>query len=130
MAFLAGGWLAWKRLSRMKQLFGRRTLFVGFLMLLLLTPCAWYGHFSTAITYFTCAFRLRIGMSLKEVESVLGHGEKEVGGPPGTPDHSGVTIPIVQGDECYRWYKDGVEIFVGFRDGRVCGKRYWFEIFP
>jgi hypothetical protein len=62
-------------------------------------------------------------MSFREAESVLGHAEKDSS--PGIRDYEkGVTIPLVQGDECYRWYKDGVEIFVGFRTGKVCDKAW------
>jgi hypothetical protein len=63
--------------------------------------------------------RVRNGMTLKEVESVMGGPGQQHDSPPGTRDG-----PVVQGDEFYEWHPTGVEFWVGFRNGRVCDKWY------
>jgi hypothetical protein len=70
-------------------------------------------------------YRVRVGMTLDEVEAVLGPGRKEEG-PPGTPDYKGGSVPLVRGEEFYVWERDGLEIWVGLEDGKVCDKYFDF----
>jgi hypothetical protein len=77
--------------------------------------------------------RIKIGMSLDEVEAILGPGEQisleHVTQIPGSPyaKRKGNLDLVVEGDEFFRWHnsKCGMEIQLGLRDGRVCDKWYW-----
>src|SRR5581483_8816321 len=73
-----------------------------------------------AHTLFEFHCRLRAGMTLAEVEAVLGEGERELA-PPGVGD-GGSIRPAVQGDTFYRWERGGNEIWLGLRGGRVVDK--------
>jgi hypothetical protein len=69
-------------------------------------------------------YRVKAGMTLAELEAVLGPGQPEEA-PPGTPDWKGGSVPLVRGDEFYVWEHGGLEIWVGLRGGKVCDK--WFD---
>ena len=92
-------------------------------------PCrAWY--WGARLSY--CDFkRVEIGMTLQEVEAILGPGReisaKELPGEPDfdEPDLDKRVKPVVQGDRFFEWLGGGAEVFVAFRDGRVCDKWYW-----
>lgn len=86
--------------------------------------------------------RIQLGMTLNDVESILGQGE-DVSGRFGAVKRGDKTyqweVPhIVQGEKAYKWeewsirsngtfnYKYGERtIYVGFQDGKVCDKDYW-----
>jgi hypothetical protein len=67
---------------------------------------------------------IRNGMTLQSVERVMG---------PGTPAESPKVVdrptqtvrPALKGDKIYFWGKDGMEIYVGFKNGEACDKRFW-----
>jgi hypothetical protein len=68
-------------------------------------------------------------MTLEEAEALLGPFKAD---PPfGWMDHERQQmIPCVQGDETYRWYDNGVEVYIGLRDGRICDKWWGVELLP
>jgi hypothetical protein len=69
-------------------------------------------------------YRVKAGMTLAELEAILGPGQPEEA-PPGRPDWKGGTVPLLRGDEFYVWEHDWLEIWVGLRGGKVCDK--WFD---
>jgi hypothetical protein len=96
--------------------------------------------------------RIEVGMTLEQVETILGPGQKIHPGdvptyrrevpPPGVkyePPGPTVTayryptkeVPVVEGDRFYRWLEHPDRpnstsfIVVAFRDGKVSGKFYW-----
>jgi hypothetical protein len=93
---------------------------------ILLCICLWSGLFSAAWKRATFQYRVQVGMSLDEVEAILGPGQLEWG-VDGNPRIGG---DEVQGDVGYRWYANGFEFYVGFRDGKVCDKVAWFIDYP
>jgi hypothetical protein len=78
------------------------------------------------VTVFEWKYRYRVkaGMTLGKLEAILGPSQPEEA-PPGTLDWKGGTVPFVRGDEFYVWERDGLEIWVGLRGGRVCDKWFW-----
>jgi hypothetical protein len=68
---------------------------------------------------FACHFRVSGGMTLGEVESVLGPGKEEPW-PPCEKD----TGAVVTGDRYFYWEQDGMEFWVGLKGGHVSGT--WF----
>lgn len=69
--------------------------------------------------------RIKNGMTLREVETLLGPGtetERQY-----VPTTSPTREPVVYGDRFYSWkdVQTGKEIFVGVKDGVVCDKWYW-----
>lgn len=111
----------------MKCLLVSKRYLVRVIMVLLLTPIASCVSSPTAVTYFNCLFRLQIGMTIHEAESILGHAQKEQSGPSDFLDGKGNSTPVVRGKECYRWYLNGVEIYVGVEEGRICDICYWLD---
>src|SRR5262245_2834758 len=87
--------------------------------------CPWTA---TALEY-RYRYRLRGGMTLGEVEAVLGEGEYR---PRGISQRRGQwgdghwTEIVVEGDtEFYLWKQGEMEVWVGFLDGRLVHK--WFH---
>jgi hypothetical protein len=72
--------------------------------------------------YWNYHFRIRTGMTLAEVECVLGPGMVEE--PPGLRTPDGRIRAAVQGDQV-RVYPGWAPIWIGFRDGKVCDT--WLE---
>jgi hypothetical protein len=68
----------------------------------------------------TCKVRIHLGMTLTEVESILGPGKK-CSWP---PTEWGIG-PVVKGEQFFVWEDRGMEFWVGLRDGRVCGTWFW-----
>ena len=102
--------------------FSIKIALVGFGLLLVLLPCSWCVCCPETGTTFEWKYRYRVrnGMTLAEVEAVLGPGQQREG-PPQTRDG-----PVIQGDEFYYWYgENGKEIYIGFRGGKVCDKWFW-----
>jgi hypothetical protein len=80
-------------------------------------------------------YRIKTGMTLAEVESILGPGKQEKT-KPGTMDQKGFSVPVLQGEELYVWEQDGYlweltgsRIWVGFQDGKVCDKHLYYPKF-
>jgi hypothetical protein len=98
--------------------------------------------------------RVRVGMSVDEVQAILGPGTvipqakvptvvravnpadedaareraRRSGGPPPTArDYPVRRKPLVEGDYILRWVNSetGERILVAFKDGKVCEKNYW-----
>jgi hypothetical protein len=71
--------------------------------------------------------RIRNGMTLDEVERILGPG-KEIDQPPFIGDYSRppgqYARAAVEGDEFYRWQAGYDSVTIGFRSGKVCDKYY------
>ena len=107
----------------------RRILALGMLATMLLAACFFSGAGATTITCIKCEWCLKGGMTLQEAEALLGPFEAD---PPfGWRDHERQqTIPCVQGDETYRCYGNGVEVYIGLRDGRICDKWWGIELLP
>ena len=101
-----------------------RTAIGGVGVLLVLVPIWFCGCCPQSGTVFEWKYHYRIhtGMTLSEVERVLGPGAKQ-DSPPGTPDSRGIR-PLVEGDQYYVWEQDGLEIRIGFKEGRVYGKYF------
>ena len=92
------------------------------------TAVSLFVIFDDAARFYLGYHRLRVGMTLSDVELILGRGteiperfvpiEKPKGmGGPGTL--------VVHGDRFFEWRRGSLEIVVGFRDGRVIEKSYW-----
>jgi hypothetical protein len=65
------------------------------------------------------------GMTMEEVEKVLGKGEKETGDGSNVAGQFGVAVtgtPTVGGGETYKWESSKATITVTFRQGKVVGK--------
>lgn len=70
--------------------------------------------------------KIKEGMTLEEVEKILGKGTKEEGDGTGTAAQFGVHIaqaPKVGGGETYNWERGGKTITVGINQGKVVFKR-------
>jgi hypothetical protein len=77
-----------------------------------------------SVEEFNFRFRIRNGMTLNDVEAVLGPA-KEI-------DRKHLPVEkdkgqVVQGERFFHWeYEpEGIEIYLGFRDGKVCDKWFW-----
>jgi len=69
--------------------------------------------------------KINVGMSLDDVEKILGKGTKEEGDGTGTAAQFGVHIaqaPKVGGGDTYVWERGGKKITVFVKDGKVTGK--------
>ena len=100
-------------------------LFLLVLVLPTLALASWMGFCllfcPTGTSFeFRCRYSVRVGMPIREAESVLGPAEQE----PGPPCEQG-TGPVVTGDEFFVWESDGMEFHIGVRDGRITGKWFW-----
>jgi hypothetical protein len=65
------------------------------------------------------------GLTLEEVEKVLGKGEKETGDGSNVAGQFGVAVtapPAAGGGETYKWESPKATITVTFRQGKVVGK--------
>jgi hypothetical protein len=105
-------------------------LAVGLQLLLLcccVIPVSWFAMCPATLTVFEWKYhyRIKVGMTLAEEESVLGPGTRD-DCPPGQQDDKEGTVPIARGDQIYVWEQDGLEIWVGLRDGKVCSKSFDF----
>lgn len=78
--------------------------------------------------------RIQVGMSLVEVEALLGGTGEEIRREtlPGSPDYNEPVLskrvkPVVTGDKFFRWYESpiGKKVIVGLKDDKVCDKWYW-----
>ncbi|MGE3804175.1 MAG: hypothetical protein AB7K24_05845 [Gemmataceae bacterium] len=85
--------------------------------------CICSGALSKALTWGNFQ-RVKPGMSLSEVEALLGPGKKTPG-EPATEDDT-----IIEGEDVYRWYANGFEVYVGVLDGRVRRKVVWYVDYP
>src|SRR4051794_8889707 len=67
--------------------------------------------------------RINQGMTLAEVEALVGGPGQEIHSVPTYPGYK----PVVTGDRFFRWEGDvnSRRVIVGLRDGRVCDK--WFR---
>lgn len=111
----------------MNRLFNKWIIMLAIGMLILLAPVSCFICCPNTMTYYEWQYRyrIRIGMTLSEAESVLGSATKEQA-QPGLRYDDGIRA-AVQGDEFYVWERSGMEIWVGVRDGKICDK--WFD-FP
>ena len=96
---------------------------LGWLALLL--PFVWIGFCflfcpTGTLFEFNCRYRIHVGMTLEEVEHLLGPAEEEAF-PPEEKDRG----PVVEGDRYYCWDGRGGEFHIGIRNGRVSGKWFW-----
>jgi hypothetical protein len=69
--------------------------------------------------------KINNGMTLEEVEKILGKGEKETGDGSNVAGQFGVAVtsaPTVGGGETYKWESSKATITVTFRQGKVVGK--------
>ena len=70
--------------------------------------------------------QIKEGMTLAEVEKILGKGTKEEGDGTGVAAQFGVAMPqapTVGGGETYKWERGNNSITVTVRDGKVTSKR-------
>jgi hypothetical protein len=79
---------------------------------------------------FELRFRHRVheGMTLGEVEAVLGKGEFRESGLTefrGNPEDDRRVLVVKEDTEFYLWRRDGMEIWLGFLDGRVVHKFFY-----
>jgi hypothetical protein len=79
-----------------------------------------------------CNFdQVRVGMTSAEVESLLGPGAEIPGEsvaqvPPHVkPMRKGRFAPVIDGDVFFYWERDGIRIYVSYKDGHVFQKHYW-----
>jgi hypothetical protein len=66
---------------------------------------------------------ITIGTPQSEVEARLGNGKKVATGPGKVVD--GTVVPVVEGDDIYKWEAGDVYLLIGFRNGKVFGKYFW-----
>jgi hypothetical protein len=75
-------------------------------------------------TLWNYHIRIHDGLSLSEVESILGPGVQE-DSPPDLRHPDGIR-PALRGETFFRFYSGaGMAIWVGFQEGKVCDK--WLE---
>jgi hypothetical protein len=106
--------------------------------------CQWIlvcGTVMCSVTLWMCAFtgrvnylnylRIQKGMTLDEVEHLLGRG-REINGSniPQSPSFSEPiperrAQPVVRGDRCFVWETESLEIYVGVTENVVQSKWYW-----
>lgn len=99
-----------------------RILFGCISLVLLLTGIWFCGCCPETGTVFEWKYRYRIkvGMTLHEVESILGPGT-ECSQPPQTADG-----PVIRGEKFYYWkHGNGSDIWIGLREGKVYDKWFW-----
>jgi len=91
-----------------------------------LAALSWHQSCPETGTIFEwkCRHRIHRGMTLAEAERVLGQGKREPS--PSQPTVFTASFRLERGDELYSWEKDGLMLWVGFHEGRVCGK--WLEV--
>jgi len=105
----------------------RKRALAGALLLLVLGVTVWMV-FSvllcpSGMTEFNVRFRVRTGMTLGEVEAILGPGEPIKSSQVPLDYYNG---PVVRGDTFYAWHpKDGTEAVIGFKDRKVYEKWFW-----
>jgi hypothetical protein len=68
-------------------------------------------------------FRIKSGMTLEEVEGILGPGIESQS--PVLSYGNGDLRTAVRGEHIFLWEKDAMKIWVGFEAGRVCNKWFW-----
>jgi hypothetical protein len=94
-------------------------------LVVVLLAAYWCVSCPDTLTLFEWKYRYRVheGMTLAEVESVLGPGKP--GGPRDGPDEiqPGEAFGLVD-RQSYYWEWGGMEIWVAFRDGRVVSKSF------
>jgi hypothetical protein len=69
--------------------------------------------------------KINVGMSLDEVEKILGKGSKDEGDGSGVAAQFGVALPpagTTGGGETWKWERGGNSITVHIRDGKVVNK--------
>src|SRR5262245_8497153 len=94
-------------------------------LLVLPISCCVCCHTTGSFFELKYRYRVKVGMTLAEVENILGPGERQES-QPGMPDYKGGSIPVVQGDEFYVWKADDdLAIWVGLREGKVHDKWFW-----
>src|SRR5262249_12216929 len=71
-----------------------------------------------------CQQRINSGMTLEEVETILGAGTR-VKNVPELQEGPRGRRPAVTGDEFYLWERDHDNLWVGFKDGKVCDTFFW-----
>lgn len=66
--------------------------------------------------------KIKIGMTLAEAEAILGPGVQAE-----RPLEEQGRGLVIHGDHFYRWsnFKCGQEIYLAFKNGKVCDKYYW-----
>lgn len=70
--------------------------------------------------------KVKDGMTLDEVEKLLGKGEKETGDGSNVAGQFGVAMPsapVVGGGDVYNWESGDKKVAVTFRQGKVVHKR-------
>jgi hypothetical protein len=71
--------------------------------------------------------RIRVGMTLEDVESLLGPGEElPVRLVPKSEKRTvdgHVTTMIVEGERFFRWYGELTTVYIGFKDNKVYEKK-------
>ncbi len=105
----------------------RRKIAIAALLLSagVLGMCVCSSLLTSAVTYARFQHSVKQGMSLQQIETVLGAGQLEVGSP-GFPGGE----KAVQGDAIYRWYAHGIEMYVGFTEGQLVDKVVWYIDYP
>ena len=98
----------------------RRFIWLAVVLLPLVTWVAFCCCFCPTGTWFeiTCCFGVRTGMTLEEVEGILGPGEPRAWPPWNRNGYS------VQGEVFYVWEEEAGDFWIGMRDGRVVDKRF------
>ncbi len=118
--------MATEKAARARWLLAARRVVLGMALVLVLLPFSFWVCCPTTGSLFEWKYRyrVRVGMTVGEVEAILGRGERQewVGW---TPDGEGGMVPFVRGDEFLLWEEDGLEIWTGIRDGKVCDKQFW-----
>ena len=91
---------------------------------------AWVWLWSWSPLAFQDRFRhgLHEGMTLGEAEAVLGKGEFRTRGRTefrGNPEGDWGVMVVKEDTEFYLWRRDGMEIWLGFLDGRLVHKFFY-----
>jgi hypothetical protein len=80
---------------------------------------------SATILEVNGTFRVREGMTLEQVQGVLGSGS-ERSYPPEEQAGRMESRPILTGDRFFSWDSTGGVLWIGFRDGKVESKRFLY----
>jgi hypothetical protein len=106
-----------------RRAFSSQVVAVLFLVLPWIVPLGFWCYLNPVPGWVTewRFYRIRKGMTLPQVQRILGPGEARSAVL--RPTRRGGMKPVVRGDQCYLWEPhDYRDIWVGFRDGKVCDK--------
>jgi hypothetical protein len=107
----------------------RRAILVSALLVLVTGLGVWSYCCPTGTAFeFNCRYRIKEGMTLDEVEAILGPGTEVPSSPVVRCRGSDGQVTfrcVVEGKRLFYWERDGGAFHIGLEGGRVCSKSFW-----